>query len=121
MSRAVRRGEGKRGVLTSFCGRCTRAGRRSPGADRPARAPAAALSARAQLVTSAPGARTLLPEGRAGRGGGRGAQRGLRRLEGEVETCAAKGGGGAMTLFHFGNCFALAYFPYFITYKCSGL
>uniref|UniRef100_A0A673VJN4 BOS complex subunit TMEM147 n=1 Tax=Suricata suricatta TaxID=37032 RepID=A0A673VJN4_SURSU len=26
-----------------------------------------------------------------------------------------------MTLFHFGNCFALAYFPYFITYKCSGL
>lgn len=27
----------------------------------------------------------------------------------------------AMTLFHFGNCFALAYFPYFITYKCSGL
>lgn len=28
---------------------------------------------------------------------------------------------GAMTLFHFGNCFALAYFPYFITYKCSGL
>lgn len=30
-------------------------------------------------------------------------------------------GTGAMTLFHFGNCFALAYFPYFITYKCSGL
>lgn len=30
-------------------------------------------------------------------------------------------GPGAMTLFHFGNCFALAYFPYFITYKCSGL
>lgn len=28
---------------------------------------------------------------------------------------------GVMTLFHFGNCFALAYFPYFITYKCSGL
>lgn len=28
---------------------------------------------------------------------------------------------GDMTLFHFGNCFALAYFPYFITYKCSGL
>ncbi|RXM90706.1 Transmembrane protein 147 [Acipenser ruthenus] len=26
-----------------------------------------------------------------------------------------------MTLFHFGNCLALAYFPYFITYKCSGL
>ncbi|CAM4704302.1 BOS complex subunit TMEM147 [Siphateles boraxobius] len=26
-----------------------------------------------------------------------------------------------MTLFHFGNCFSLAYFPYFITYKCSGL
>lgn len=37
------------------------------------------------------------------------------------EACAAAGGGGAMTLFHFGNCFALAYFPYFITYKCSGL
>lgn len=42
-------------------------------------------------------------------------------MEGEVGTCAAAGGGGAMTLFHFGNCFALAYFPYFITYKCSGL
>lgn len=26
-----------------------------------------------------------------------------------------------MTLFHFGNCVALAYFPYFILYKCSGL
>lgn len=26
-----------------------------------------------------------------------------------------------MTLFHFGNCIALAYFPYFIVYKCSGL
>ncbi|EDO34164.1 predicted protein [Nematostella vectensis] len=26
-----------------------------------------------------------------------------------------------MTLFHFGNCLALAYFPYFIVYKCSGL
>ncbi|XP_067874846.1 BOS complex subunit TMEM147 [Heterodontus francisci] len=26
-----------------------------------------------------------------------------------------------MTLFHFGNCFALAYFPYFIAYKCTGL
>ncbi|XP_027040556.1 transmembrane protein 147-like [Pocillopora damicornis] len=26
-----------------------------------------------------------------------------------------------MTLFHFGNCVALAYFPYFIVYKCSGL
>nr|KAF6471669.1 hypothetical protein HJG59_011041 [Molossus molossus] len=26
-----------------------------------------------------------------------------------------------MTLFHFGNCFALTYFPYFITYNLSGL
>ncbi|CAM9762194.1 BOS complex subunit TMEM147 isoform X2 [Petromyzon marinus] len=26
-----------------------------------------------------------------------------------------------MTLFHFGNCFALSYFPYLITYKCTGL
>uniref|UniRef100_A0A673J9Z9 BOS complex subunit TMEM147 n=1 Tax=Sinocyclocheilus rhinocerous TaxID=307959 RepID=A0A673J9Z9_9TELE len=26
-----------------------------------------------------------------------------------------------MTLFHFGNCLSLAYFPYFIAYKCSGL
>jgi len=26
-----------------------------------------------------------------------------------------------MTLFHFGNCVALAYVPYFITYKYSGL
>ncbi|KAK3697918.1 hypothetical protein QZH41_013005 [Actinostola sp. cb2023] len=26
-----------------------------------------------------------------------------------------------MTLFHFGNCLALAYFPYLIVYKCSGL
>ncbi|XP_046852162.1 transmembrane protein 147-like [Xenia sp. Carnegie-2017] len=26
-----------------------------------------------------------------------------------------------MTLFHFGNCVALAYFPYLILYKCSGL
>eukprot|EP00057_Strongylocentrotus_purpuratus_P021033 XP_011675507.1 PREDICTED: transmembrane protein 147-like [Strongylocentrotus purpuratus] len=26
-----------------------------------------------------------------------------------------------MTLFHFGNCVALAYIPYFIVYKCSGL
>ncbi|XP_038065486.1 transmembrane protein 147-like [Patiria miniata] len=26
-----------------------------------------------------------------------------------------------MTLFHFGNCVALAYIPYFITYKYSGL
>lgn len=26
-----------------------------------------------------------------------------------------------MTLFHFGNCLALAYVPYLITYKCSGL
>ncbi|KAF5912686.1 hypothetical protein HPG69_007675 [Diceros bicornis minor] len=26
-----------------------------------------------------------------------------------------------MTLFHFGNCFALVYFSYFITYKHSGL
>ncbi|XP_078060580.1 BOS complex subunit TMEM147 [Mustelus asterias] len=26
-----------------------------------------------------------------------------------------------MTLFHFGNCLALAYFPYFIAYKCTGL
>ncbi|XP_069115057.1 BOS complex subunit TMEM147-like [Argopecten irradians] len=26
-----------------------------------------------------------------------------------------------MTLFHFGNCVALAYVPYVIVYKCSGL
>lgn len=26
-----------------------------------------------------------------------------------------------MTLFHFGNCVALAYVPYYIVYKCSGL
>lgn len=26
-----------------------------------------------------------------------------------------------MTLFHFGNCFLLAYVPYFLTYKYSGL
>nr|CAG4652141.1 EOG090X0CTK [Triops cancriformis] len=26
-----------------------------------------------------------------------------------------------MTLYHFGNCLALAYIPYFITYKYSGL
>ncbi|XP_031559798.1 transmembrane protein 147-like [Actinia tenebrosa] len=26
-----------------------------------------------------------------------------------------------MTLFHFGNCLALAYFPYLIVYKCSGM
>ncbi|KAK3581003.1 hypothetical protein CHS0354_013897 [Potamilus streckersoni] len=26
-----------------------------------------------------------------------------------------------MTLFHFGNCVALAYVPYIIVYKCSGL
>ncbi|XP_070551800.1 BOS complex subunit TMEM147-like [Ptychodera flava] len=26
-----------------------------------------------------------------------------------------------MTLFHFGNCLALAYVPYFIVYRCSGL
>ncbi|GFS57977.1 transmembrane protein 147 [Trichonephila clavipes] len=26
-----------------------------------------------------------------------------------------------MTLFHFANCIALAYAPYFMTYKCSGL
>ncbi|XP_043837285.1 transmembrane protein 147-like [Dromiciops gliroides] len=26
-----------------------------------------------------------------------------------------------MTLFHFGNYFALVYFPYLIMYKCSGL
>lgn len=40
----------------------------------------------------------------------------------EKETRAPRApAAGAMTLFHFGNCFALAYFPYFITYKCSGL
>jgi len=26
-----------------------------------------------------------------------------------------------MTIFHFGNCLALAYAPYHLTYKCSGL
>ena len=26
-----------------------------------------------------------------------------------------------MTLFHFGNCVALAFAPYFISYKYSGL
>jgi len=26
-----------------------------------------------------------------------------------------------MTLFHFGNCVALAYVPYVLVYKCSGL
>ncbi|XP_071959629.1 BOS complex subunit TMEM147-like [Antedon mediterranea] len=26
-----------------------------------------------------------------------------------------------MTLFHFGNCFALAYLPHLLIYKCSGL
>lgn len=81
--------------------------------NRPARAPAAALS----RDVSAPAPRTPLPEGRAGRGGGWGPRPG--RQAGEVQTRAP--GAGAMTLFHFGNCFALAYFPYFITYKCSGL
>lgn len=70
---------------------------------------------------TAPAPRTPLPEGRAGPGGGRGAGCGLGRQASKVETCAPRGRAGAMTLFHFGNCFALAYFPYFITYKCSGL
>ncbi|XP_012270511.1 transmembrane protein 147 [Orussus abietinus] len=26
-----------------------------------------------------------------------------------------------MTLYHFGNCLALVYVPYYLTYKCSGL
>ena len=26
-----------------------------------------------------------------------------------------------MTLFHFGNCVALAYVPFVLVYKCSGL
>lgn len=26
-----------------------------------------------------------------------------------------------MTLYHFGNCIALIYVPYYLTYKCSGL
>jgi len=29
--------------------------------------------------------------------------------------------GGAMTLYHFGNCLALVYVPYYFTYKYSGL
>ena len=53
--------------------------------------------------------------------GGR-ARPGLGRQAAEAERRApASRAAGAMTLFHFGNCFALAYFPYFITYKCSGL
>lgn len=51
-----------------------------------------------------------------------GARPGLGRQAAEAERRAPAGlAAGVMTLFHFGNCFALAYFPYFITYKCSGL
>lgn len=121
LRRVSRRSEGGRGGSPHFLLRqAHRAGADPPGQTRRRRLRGRAQRPGAARDVSAP-RRTPLPEGRAGRGGGRGAQRGLRCLEGEVETCAAKGGGGAMTLFHFGNCFALAYFPYFITYKCSGL
>nr|CAI9689174.1 unnamed protein product [Rangifer tarandus platyrhynchus] len=45
-----------------------------------------------------------------------GARPGLRRQAAEAGQVA-----GIMALFHFRNRFALAYFRYFTTYKCSGL
>ena len=51
-----------------------------------------------------------------------GARPGLRHQATEAERCAPAGrAAGFMTLFHFWNCFALAYFPYSTTYKYSGL
>jgi hypothetical protein len=37
----------------------------------------------------------------------------------KVESCSFREG--IMTLYHFANCLALAYTPYYLTYKYSGL
>lgn len=80
-----------------------------------------------------PAPRLLIPEGRARAPASqvgarpwpwRKYRRSRRPAAGDAASRSPRGrdrAAGVMTLFHFGNCFALAYFPYFITYKCSGL
>lgn len=81
------------------------------------------------MARDVPGGTTIPIRPRVGHGNQVGARPGCRRGRDPLPRGGAAGrvprwrdrAAGVMTLFHFGNCFALAYFPYFITYKCSGL